>query len=215
MQNPYNLKSEKALSFQDVPQNFVASYIYELPVGKGKRFLSQSKVANAAFGGLQVGGIDRYLSGTPTAFSCTTTTIGASLACLRYDIDSIFVDKSAGANAGDPTLRHVFNSAAFHDPSAAGPIVLGTSPRVNGGYRTPVYKNEDFSLTKYLFSFRESGTFQLHVDIFNAFNRVHFSPPNTNPIDLPTPDSPSGHFGSYTGDFGQPTVRQFILRYSF
>lgn len=215
VQNPYNLKSEKALSFQDVPQNFVASYIYELPVGKGKKFLNKSKVANAVLGGFQVGGVDRYVSGTPTAFSCTTTSIGASLACLRYDIGPNFVDRSAGANSGDPTLRHVFNSAAFTDPSTAGPIVLGTSPRVNGGYRTPVYMNEDFSITKYLVRFREAGNLQLHVDIFNAFNRVHFSPPNANPADQPSPDSPLGHFGSYTGDFGQPTVRQFILRYSF
>ena len=215
VQNPYNLKSEKALSFQDVPQNFVVSYIYELPVGRGKKFLSNSKLANATLGGFQVGGIDRYVSGTPTAFSCTNTSIGASLACLRYDIDADFVNGSPGVNTGDPTMRQVFNSAAFHNPSAGGPIVLGTSPRVNGGYRTPLYKNEDFSITKYLARFGEAGTLQLHVDIFNAFNRVHFSPPNTNPIDLPTPDSPSGHFGSYNGDYGQPTIRQFILRYSF
>ena len=37
-QNPYNLKGEKSLSFQDIPQTFVLSYLYELPVGPGKRF---------------------------------------------------------------------------------------------------------------------------------------------------------------------------------
>ncbi len=215
VQNPYNLKSEKALSFQDVPQTFVASYIYELPVGRGKKFLGNSKIADAVLGGLQVGGVDRYVSGTPTAFSCTTTSIGASLACLRYDISPNFVDHTQGANTGDPTRRHVFNTAAFQDPSLAGPIMLGTSPRVNGGYRTPVYKNEDFSITKYLVRFHESQSLQLHVDIFNAFNRVHFSPPNSNPNDQPSSSSPANHFGSYTGDFGQPTVRQFILRYTF
>ena len=56
VQNPYNLKSEKALSFQDVPQNFVVSYLYELPVGKGKRFLNHGGVVNAVVGGYQVGG---------------------------------------------------------------------------------------------------------------------------------------------------------------
>ena len=206
VQNPYNLKSEKAVSFQDVPQNFVVSYIYELPVGKGKRFAS-SKVANAVLGGLQVGGIDRYVSGTPTAFSCTQTSIGASLACLRYNIAPNFVDRSPAANSGDPTLRHVFNRAAFTDPSSANAIVLGTSPRVNAGYRTPLYKNEDFSIIKFFPSFGEYGQLDLHVDIFNAFNRVHLSNLVTDPN--------AGNFGSYTGDFGQPTVRQFTLRYSF
>ena len=78
-----------------------------------------------------------------------------------------------------------------------------------------MYANEDFSLTKHLFTFREAGDLQLHVDIFNAFNRVHFSPPNNNPADLPTATSTQGHFGSYNGDFGMPTIRQFILRYTF
>ncbi len=215
VQNPYNLKSEKALSFQDVPQNLVVSYIYELPIGKGKKFLNHNSVVNAVLGGYQVGGIDRYVSGTPTAFSCTQTSIGASLACLRYNVSSNFVNRSPTANSGDPTYRNVFNPAAFTDPSSSSAIVLGTSPRVNGGYRTPLYKNEDFSITKQIADFGELGSLQLHVDIFNAFNRVHFAAPNTNPADLPTDSSPQGHFGSYTTDFGQPTIRQFILRYNF
>jgi hypothetical protein len=215
VQNPYNLKSEKALSFQDVPQNFVVSYLYELPVGKGKRFLNHGGVVNAVVGGYQVGGINRYLSGTPTAFSCTQTSIGASLACLRYDYTRNFVNHNPGANSGDPTARQVFDPTAFTNPSSESAIVLGTSPRVEGGYRTPLYANEDFSITKQIANFGEAGSLQLHVDIFNAFNRVHFSPPNTNPADLPTPGSPQGHFGSYNTDYGEPTIRQFILRYTF
>jgi len=207
VQNPYNLKSEKALSFQDVPQNFVVSYIYELPLGKRKRFLNQNSVVNAVVGGFQVGGIDRYVSGAPTSFACTQTSIGASLACLRYNIDSNFVNRGPTAYTADPTLRQVFNRASFTDPSAAGPIVLGTSPRVNGAFRTPLYKNEDFSIIKHLANFGEYGDLQLHVDLFNAFNRVHLSNLVTDPN--------VGNFGSYTGDFGGPTVRQFILRYSF
>ena len=215
VQNPYNLKGEKALSFQDVPQNLVVSYLYELPVGKNKKFLADSKIANAVLGGFQIGGINRYLSGTPTAFSCTTTSIGASLACLRYNISPNFVDHSPAANSGDPTYRHVFNPGAFTDPSSAAALVLGTSPRVLGAYRTPVYKNEDFSITKHIANFGGHGNLQLHVDIFNAFNRVHFSAPNTNPAAVVSAASPQGQFGSYDGDFGNPTIRQLILRYSF
>ncbi len=216
VQNPYNLKGEKAVSFQDVPQNFVVSYIYELPIGKGKKFLGDSRVATALLGGFQIGGINRYVSGTPTAFACTQTSIGASLACLRYNIDPNFVNNSPAANSGDPTRRKVFNIAAFTDPSTPSAIVLGTSPRVNSAYRSPLYANEDFSLTKHLVHFEHYGDLQLHVDIFNAFNRVHLSGLNTDPnsgrLD-PTPQP--GTFGSYNSDFGQPTIRQFILRYSF
>ena len=215
VQNPYNLKSEKAVSFQDVPQNFVVSYIYELPIGKNKPFLNKNKVVTAIVSDFQVGGIDRYVSGTPTAFNCTPSPINASLACLRYDIAPNFVNTSPTAGNRNPQLRAVFNPAAFTNPTTAAAFALGTSSRVNSGYRTPLYKNEDFSITKKLVTVGEYGSLQLHVDIFNAFNRVHLSGLNTNPNDLATPGNLANHFGAYTNDFGQPTIRQFILRYTF
>ena len=212
IQNPYNLKSEKAVSLQDVPNNFVVSYLYELPLGKGKKFLNHNAVVNAIVGGLQVGGIDRYVSGEPTAFGCTsaTTPLPASVACLRYNIAPNFVNP-AGSNAANPQDRRVFNQAAFTNPSLTGgsnaPFVLGTSPRVNTGYRTYAFKNEDFSIIKHVANFGEYGDIQLHVDIFNAFNRTHFNGLDTTPTDA--------NFGSYNGAYGDPTVRQFILRYTF
>ena len=208
VQNPYNLKGEKALSFQDVPQNFVVSYVYELPVGKGKKFLSDSKVANVLLGGFQVGGINRYLSGSPTSFSCTPEGAPASLACNRYNIAQNFVNTGASAHVANPTERQAFNRAAFHDPSAdTGGYSLGTSPRVNGAYRSPIYKNEDFSITKHLVDLGEYGNLQLHVDLFNAFNRTHFNGPDTTVTNTT--------FGSIQGAYGNPSQRQLILRYTF
>ena len=68
-QNPYNVRAEKTISTQDVPQNFVVSYLYDLPFGKGKRFLGNSnRLVDALIGGFRIGGIDRYLSGQPISF---------------------------------------------------------------------------------------------------------------------------------------------------
>jgi len=64
-QNPRDLKAEKALSFQDVPHSFVVSYLYELPVGKGKKFLNQGGIVDKVLGGWQVGGVLRYQTGAP------------------------------------------------------------------------------------------------------------------------------------------------------
>jgi hypothetical protein len=64
-QNPYNLKGEKSLSYQDIPHTFVLSYLYELPVGPGKRYLNHG-VASKIAGGWQVGAVHRYQSGSPT-----------------------------------------------------------------------------------------------------------------------------------------------------
>ena len=64
-QNPYNLKGEKSLSYQDIPHTFVLSYLYEFPVGPGKRYLNHG-VAGKILGGWQVGAVHRYQSGSPT-----------------------------------------------------------------------------------------------------------------------------------------------------
>ena len=68
-QNPYNHKAEKAVSNEDIPNNFVVSYLYELPVGKGKKFLdSTPRAVNAVVAGWRISGVQRYLQGQPISF---------------------------------------------------------------------------------------------------------------------------------------------------
>jgi outer membrane receptor protein involved in Fe transport len=73
-QNPYNLRAEKAVSYQDVPHTLVLSYVYELPVGPGKKFLNHG-VASKVLGGWQIGGVQRYQSGSPTVIQAGATSI--------------------------------------------------------------------------------------------------------------------------------------------
>ncbi len=54
-QNSYNAKAEKSLSYLDIPQSFLISYVYELPVGKGKKFLNKGGFVNALAGRLVPG----------------------------------------------------------------------------------------------------------------------------------------------------------------
>src|SRR5438874_10958960 len=49
---------------------FVLSYIYELPVGKGKKFLNKGGITDRVLGGWQIGGVQRYQSGQPLSFGC-------------------------------------------------------------------------------------------------------------------------------------------------
>jgi hypothetical protein len=67
-QNPYNLKGEKGLSYQDIPHTFVLSYLYEVPAGPGKKYFNHG-VASKVLGGWQVGAVHRYQSGNPTPIS--------------------------------------------------------------------------------------------------------------------------------------------------
>jgi hypothetical protein len=69
-QDVYNFKNEKSVSYQDIPHTFVLSYIYELPVGKGKRFLNKGGITDKVLGGWQIGAVQRYQKGQPISFSC-------------------------------------------------------------------------------------------------------------------------------------------------
>lgn len=72
-QDPFNSKSQKSLSNQDIPHTFVISYIYELPFGKNKKFLNFSNpIARALISGFQIGGVQRYQSGQPFTFGCAS-----------------------------------------------------------------------------------------------------------------------------------------------
>jgi hypothetical protein len=65
-QDVRNMRAERAVDNIDVPQRFVASGVYELPFGAGRRFGSSLPFAlNAAFGGWSVGSIITRASGRP------------------------------------------------------------------------------------------------------------------------------------------------------
>jgi len=67
-----NLKLDKAVSVQNIPQTFSLSYLYQFPFGKGRKFLNKNAVLDAVIGGWQVGAIQRYQSGQPIGFGCTS-----------------------------------------------------------------------------------------------------------------------------------------------
>lgn len=84
-QNPFNPQSQKALSFQDTPHMLVLSYLYELPAGPGKKYLSHG-VASKVLGGWEIGGVQRYQSGTPTVFNTNAESPPGTDGAFRYDI---------------------------------------------------------------------------------------------------------------------------------
>jgi len=64
-QDYYNRKAEKALSINDYPHNLVMAYEYQLPFGKGKKFVNVGGPANKVIGGWTIAGVQQYQSGPP------------------------------------------------------------------------------------------------------------------------------------------------------
>ena len=84
-QNPYNLKGEKAVSYQDIPHTFVVSYLYELPMGHGKKYLNHG-VASKVAGGWQIAGIQRYQAGSPAVINEYAAANPYSTGNYRYSL---------------------------------------------------------------------------------------------------------------------------------
>src|SRR5437867_3092449 len=63
--DPYNVRLNRASSQTDIPRAFVLSATYELPFGKGKRWMSRAGALDLALGGWQVGGILTLRDGYP------------------------------------------------------------------------------------------------------------------------------------------------------
>jgi hypothetical protein len=70
--NSTNLKQDKAVSVQDLKSQFSLSYLYQLPFGKGRKWLNNNRALDLLVGGWQLGGIQRYSSGQPIDFGCAT-----------------------------------------------------------------------------------------------------------------------------------------------
>lgn len=227
-QNPYNLKGEKAVSTQDVPTNFVISYLYELPVGKGKKFLGNSnKLVNALVGGYRVGGIQRYLSGQPISFfgEPEAPQVQGFDGTLRYNVAPGVDKQNPVAHSGsynvfnfatNPNPLNVnptgfFNKAAFIDQNdaahrGAGAFTFGDLPRNSADQRTPAYFNEDLNISKH-FMVRENIGADLRFELFNAFNRHVFGKPDSGVND--------NNFGQITGLNDAARSGQLVLKLNF
>lgn len=208
--NFFDRNVDKSVSNQDLPQNFVVSYLYQLPVGRGKHLLGNTNgVVDRIVGGWQIGGIQRYESGQPIAFGCATAP-PAYGECIRFNQVSNQVFSSAYLSGHwNPITDPIFNGinlpntirpVAFDDPNSAanlaarGTYVFGTMPRVSGNIRMKPYMDEDFSLIKRT-KLTERSDLNLQITMINAFNRhIWNRPDDLNPYDS---TNVNNNFGKY------------------
>jgi hypothetical protein len=171
----YDLQRDYARSSFDINKRFVASFVYALPFGRGKRFLStSSRLEDFVLGGWQVNGIGTIQSGLPYSIygTDTDTLIGTNM--QRADILHSPLPKGF-----HQTANEWFDTTAFAQPA---PGIFGTSRR---NILLDAHSNQwDLSLFKN-FSIVESVKFQLRGEAFNALNRTNLGVPNTD-VNSPT-----------------------------
>jgi hypothetical protein len=231
VQDPENLRAEKSVSSEDVPNNFVVSYIYELPIGQGKRFFGNtSRPVNAIISNWSISGVQRYLSGQPMSINSATGIPGKN-SSVRFDrVAGTKVKNSAYTSPlnFDSTSNTTacstgyFNCNAFYDPNLfanrdpngigttkeGNPWRFGTMPRNSADIRGPVYKNEDFGISKVI-PIHDKIKADLRAEMFDAFNRHIFTRPNS---DL---SSTNTSVGQINGLQDGPRNVQFRLRITY
>lgn len=194
LQNPYNPRADRSVSGFDLPHNFSASAVYELPFGNGRHFRSDHSLVNAILGDWNVNTIVTLTSGTPYSL-----TVPGDIA----NTGNTFVQ---AVQVGNPipaqrTPAQWLNPKAFTAPAA---FTFGTFPR--NALRSDRYKDCDVSLFKAFALYREA-TLQLRAEAFNLTNTPVFAAPG-NSVGSPT-------FGVVSATASNPRQLQFAAKLTF
>ena len=198
-QNSYNLKSEKGLSDFDNRFRWVSSFDYELPVGKGRRFLNSSRPADLVLGGWHVGGILTFRSGFPFSplMGYDPSNTGSN-GLLRTDR---IANGNLPASQRSPNLW--FDINAF--PLPTGYTFGNAGKNILDG---PGEKTGDISIRK-MFNLTERFNLEFRAEAFNAFNHAVFTQPDSNISDGP------GATGVITSTVIPQRQLQFALKLHF
>lgn len=190
-QSAWDIRNNRGRSTFDIRQRLSINYIYEVPWGRGRRFLSGiSPLANAFLGGWQLGGIAQFQTGNPLTIGVTgnnSNTGGSDRADVAPDVNP---------KLDNPAPEKFFNTDAFKVPAR---LKWGNSGRniIDG----PGVQQFDINIGKD-FKFGETRRAQFRAEIFNILNHPNFFPPNT------TVNNPN--FGKILGT-GNFTSRQIQL----
>jgi Carboxypeptidase regulatory-like domain len=183
IRNSYNLKAERAVDVGNIPNAGVVSFIYELPVGRGKKFASGlGGPANAVLGGWQIAAINTFRQGTPFGTGSAATINQGTLFGGAQHPNLVGDPNVPGNFAGNPscvgpsrvhTVAHWFNPCAFVQAGAGD---FGNVPNYLSQARLPGYADTDLSISKW-FNLTERFRLQFRGEMFNAFNHPNFGGP--------------------------------------
>jgi hypothetical protein len=193
---------DRSLSVLDVAHRLVVNYQYELPFGKGKRYLNQGHVVPALAGGWSLNGITTLQSGFPISITSQTNTTGSMGGAQRPN--------STGNSTRSPgsvidRVDSYFNANAFAKPPL---YTFGTIGRMLPDNRGPYLFNWDLSLLKQV-PVHESIRMELRGELFNALNQVNFQAPSGNGTVYGLPQ-----FGTITATY-DPRIIQVAAKLYF
>lgn len=218
-QNPFNVLGERrGPSDFDTRHRLVFSYLYELPFGSGKSYVTQGPAAHI-LGGWRMSGVANLRSGRPF-----TVKAGGNDSLLGGPRGGGLVSAWAdclrdGSLAGDSrqNIDLWFDPTAYAAPTAANPTKNDAkgNPVVEGRLgncgrntlRGPDYITFDFAVGRSFTYFGEGRHLEFRWEMFNIFNHPQFALPGAN-----VSSSAVAHITSMAGD---PRLMQFAMKFVF
>jgi len=196
-QNSYDVAASRSVASYDIPHRLVLSALYEVPVGRTRRFGANAPAwLDGVVGGWQINGIVTIQSGTPLTISASNTAgLFNPVTRPNWNGQDPRLD-----TPGDERLARWFDTTAFSQPA---PFTFGNAGATFPLLRTDRVRNVDLSLFKH-FTLARAMRLQARVEAFNVLNRVQFGSPNTSVT------SPS--FGVVTGQANTPRQLQFGVK---
>ncbi len=201
VQNMYDRNSEWALSGFSQPHQLDITYLYELPFGPGKHFLSSGMVGKHILGGWALSGTGSYFSGQPLRLQPMFNNTGGVI-----QQNHLYVNEVPGVDphVQNQSPRLWFNPAAFVNPDN---FSLGTGPRIHPSLLSPGGYNHDMTLNKRM-AVGGDRTLEFTATLLNATNHANWNNPDTRIGTLATPNYNAGRIiGSSGGRIVQLGLR--------
>jgi len=196
--NYLNLANEKGLSGYDQPFNNTTTLLFDLPVGKGRKFgANWAAPADYVLGGWRVTAINFLASGTPVNLNYAPSAAQQVSGAPTYRPNII----------GEPKV--VNGTAERWLDSTTVVLPTGLDPFGNVGrnaVRGPGLAQMNLGLHKE-FAFTERWKLEFRTEAFNLFNKTNFGNPNAT--------RSSGAFGTITSLNGPAREIQMALRLAF
>ncbi len=173
-QNAYNRRERRGPSDFDIRHHVVASYIYELPFGRGRSYLNQGALAYI-LGGWRISGTSGFRTGRPFTLRAgnNDTAIGGP---RGGGLVSAFADclRDGTLSKGERTIDRWFDTTAYATPTALNPTTNKIEPRLGScgrnTLRGPKLTNFDFALARTFDYFGEGRNLEIRWEMFNMFN---------------------------------------------
>ncbi|MEO6724937.1 MAG: carboxypeptidase-like regulatory domain-containing protein [Blastocatellia bacterium] len=195
-----NRKQDRAIDEEDISQRLVVSAVYELPFGKGRRFVQGGFVSHV-IGGWQINTITTLQTGRPLKVRGANNFTGINWPNLACD---------PTLPSGDRTANRWFKTECFVNPPN---FVIGNVPRTLPSTRGPGYKDVALSFFRKE-KLTEKVNIEFRAEAFNAFNFVNYDDPNTSFTPNALGVNSNANFGKITTSLPARRI-QLGLRLSF